>query len=312
MRGQAWLALPMLVALGLAGCADRGGDDAGGASPDGAPGEAADLSGVVVDDAIRPMAGVDLLLDGDRNATSGQDGTFTFTGVPPGVHVVRASKNGYADAVTQVIVSASGPTPLVKLVLLVDASNLAYAELQKIDGFVQCGTDTANRYFAACGTGNVASFILCAQTSVCQGNVTDDSYIVIQWFDRTPTFLTIETAWTPTSELGRALSIWLGSATKAQLQFYPETPSVWNRTEGPSPLYGTMDTEMLNESGIGREAWFLGQVFAGDSGLVPVTGMGVVVQQPFQMFFTSFYGYVPPSDWRFSTEGVVPPPPSAH
>jgi hypothetical protein len=225
---------------------------------------------------------------------------------------VRASKNGYADAVTQIVVAAEAPTPLVKLVLLIDVSGLAYAEVQKIEGYVECGTDTFNSHFAACGTGNVASFILCAQTDVCQGNVTDDSYIVIQKFDRTPSFLVIEVAWTPTQELGKALSVWLGSATKEQLQFYPETPSVWNITEGESPLYGTMNSTMLADSGIGKDSWFLAQVFAGDSGIAAgITGIGAVVQQRFEMFFTSFFGYEPPVDWRFTTAGVPPPPPAA-
>lgn len=310
MRGRVLLASLLLVAVLTAGCADDGGAQGGEGGDGGDAATSGVLDGVVVDDAIRPMADVKVILDGARNATTGADGTFSFTDVAPGAHVVRAAKNGYADAVSQVIVASSEPTPLVKLVLIVDTSGLAYAEVQKIDGFVQCGTDTFNSHFAACGTFNVASFIVCAQTDVCQGNITDDNYIVIQRFDRTPNFLTIETAWTATSELGKVLSIWLGSATKEQLAFYPETPSVWNVTEGPSPLYGTMDGEMLNESGIGRDAWFLAQVFAGDSGIVPLTGMGVVFQQPFQMFFTSFFGYQPPTEWRFSETGVPPPPPS--
>lgn len=303
--------LSALLVLGLmvAGCADKAGD-AGGAPGGDGEAQPGTLEGVVVDDAIRPVAGVRIDLDNAFNSTTGTDGTFRFDAVAPGAHVVRATKNGYADAVTQVVVAASEPTPLVKLVLLVDASDLAYAEVQKIEGYIECGTDTANRYFAACGTGNVASFILCAQTSVCQGNVTGDSYIVIQRFDRTPSFLVVEVAWTPTQLLGSTFSVWLGSATKEQLQFYPETPSVWNITEGESPLYGTMNSTMLNDSGIGKDSWFLAQMFAGDAGQTGPVALGVVVQQRFEMFLTSFYGYEPPADWRFATTGMPPLPPT--
>lgn len=301
-----WLPAAAVLALLLAGCSDPAPADAGGPGLV-APGS---LSGVVVDDAIRPMAGVDVVLDGDANATTDPQGAFTFEDVAPGAHVVRATRNGYADAVAQAIVPSGEPAPLVKLVLIADATALAFAEVQKIEGYIECGTDTFNSHFAACGTGNVASFILCAQTGVCQGNVTGDSYIVIQKFDRTPSFLTVETAWTATQDLGKVLSVWLGSATKEQLQFYPETPSVWNVTEGPSPLFGTMNGTMLNDSGIGKDSWFLAQMFAGDSGIVPVTGMGVVLQQRFEMFLTSFYGYEPPVDWRFTTAASLPPPPT--
>jgi hypothetical protein len=301
------LAVVMVLVAGCAGAAGEGGAD----EPSGGNGSGV-IDGLVVDDAIRPLAGARIELDGAANQTTGPDGLFRFDGVATGAHVVRASLAGYADAVTQVIVTTAGDQPLVKLQLLTDLSDVAFAEVQKIDGYVECGTDTVNRYFAACGTGNVASFIACAQTGVCQGNVSSDRYIVIQWFDRTPSFLTVEVAWTPTQDLGRSLAVWLGSATKEQLQFYPETPSVWNRTEGGSPLYGTMNATMLADSGIGDDSWFLAQVFAGDAGQTGPVALGVVAQQRFEMFFTSFFGYEPPGDWRFVEAGTPPPPPQAH
>ena len=295
----------VLAVLLLAGCGDAAPTAEAGT---GAPPGTMALEGVVVDEAIRPLAGVRVLLDGTQNATTGADGLFRFD-AEPGAHVVRATKVGYADAVTQVTVTTAEGAPVVKLVLLTDSGSVPFAEVQKIDGYVECGTRTGSSRFAACGTGNVASFIACAQADVCQGNVTGDRYIVIQWFDRTPTFLTIEVAWTPTQDLGRNLDVWLGSATKEQLQFYPETPSVWNRTAGPSPLYGTMNSTMLAESGIGEDSWFLAQVFAGDAGQTGPVGLGVVAQQKFEMFFTSFFGYEPPTEWRFVVSGQPPPPP---
>lgn len=308
MRRSGLAAAVLLLAAGLAGCAGDASGPAGGGSE--APGTVT-LEGVVVDDAIRPVEGARIDVDGAPvNATTDADGAFAVPGLQPGAHVVRAAKAGFADAVAQADLRLGGDNPVVKLVLIADASSLAFAEVQAIDGYVECGTQTFNRYFAACGTGNVASFIACAQASVCQGNVTTDRYIVIQAFDRTPTFLVVEVAWEATTDLGRSLSVWLGSATREQLQFYPETPSVWNRTEGPSPLYGTMNSTMLAESGIGEDAWFLGQVFAGDAGQTGPAALGIVAQQRFQMFFTSFYGYTPPPDWRFAVEGKPPAPPA--
>jgi hypothetical protein len=297
-----------MAVLLLAGCAAANKPSV---DPAAVPGTAA-LSGVVVDDAIRPLSGAHVFLDGaGPNATTGADGTFRFPSVEPGAHVVRAVKSGFADGVTQVDVRLGAPGEVVKIVLVADASSIAYADVQKIEGYVECGTDTFNSYFAACGSGNVGSFIVCAQTGVCNGNVSADRYITIQKFDRTPTFLAVEVSWTSTQALGSSFSVWLGSATKQQLEFYPSTPDVWNITEGPSPLYGTMNATMLQQAGIGKDSWFLSQTFAGDSGVTQgVTGMGVVVQQRFQMFLTSLYGYTPPADWRFVTSGAPPPPPA--
>src|SRR5687768_4500257 len=133
----------------MAGCSDAApssDEDGDGAAPPGTM----PLEGVVVDEAIRPLAGVRVELDGAANATTGGDGLFRFDAAP-GAHVVRAAKAGYADAVTQVTLAASGePAPLVKLVLITDAGSLPFAEVQKIQGYVECGTDTFNRYFAAC------------------------------------------------------------------------------------------------------------------------------------------------------------------
>lgn len=268
------LPLLLLASLLLAGCAGAADSSQGSAGEGAAPGI---IAGVVVDDAIRPLAGVCVTLDGGAaNTTTEGDGLFQFEGVATGAHVVRATKGGHADAVTQVT--------------------------------VECGLYFGS-YFAACGAFNVGSFIVCAQTNVCMGNLTGDRYIVIERFDRTPTFLVAETVWTSTQALGEQLSVWLQSATQEQLRFYPETPSVWNRTSGPSPLYGTMDSEMLVESGIGAESYFLAQVFAEDEDTIPIN-LGATVQQKFQMFLTLFYGYVPPSDWRFTEAGAAPPPPA--
>jgi hypothetical protein len=308
MGPSRWPAALLLAAAGLAGCAGDASEPLDGG--EGGPAGTVTLEGVVVDDAIRPVGGARIDVDGaPANATTGEDGLFAVAGLQPGAHVVRAAKAGYADAVAQVDLRLGPGNPVVKLVLLADASSLAFAEVQSIDGYVECGTQTLNRYFAACGAGNVASFIACAQAGVCPGNVTPDRYVVIQAFDRTPTFLAVEVAWDPTTALGSALAVWLGSATVEQLRFYPETPRVWNRSEGPSPLYGSMNRTMLEESGIGKDAWFLGQVFAGDAGLTGPAALGVALQQRFQMFFTSFYGYEPPPEWRFAAEGKPPPPP---
>jgi hypothetical protein len=302
-------AFAVLLVVVLAGCAGAASDKAavsGGPAP---PGE---LQGVVVDSAIRPVASVRVELDsGLANATSAADGLFRFMAVPAGAHLVRASKAGYSDTVAQVDVPAGAPAPVLRLVLVADLTTLAYAETQSIEGYVECGMYGASFRYATCGTGNVASLIACSTFHVCLGNVSEDRYIVVQRLDRTPDFLAVDVAWTATQDLGRELQVYIGAATPADLA--AASTNDYNGTIGPSPLFVTMNKTMLDDSGIGKDAYFLAQTFSAPS-LKPCSfgacGVGLVVQQRFTFFLTSFYGFQPAPEWRFVVDGAPPVPPS--
>jgi hypothetical protein len=305
MRSPEGLALAMALLL-LAGCAQGGG------TAEGTEAAAADtgiLQGIVVDDAIRPLAGVRVELDGDVNGTSDAAGAFQFGGVPPGAHVVRATKAGFSDTVAQADVRAGEATPLLKLVLITDLSTLAYAETQAIEGYVECGMYGASFRYATCGTGNVASLIACSTANVCLGNVTEDRYIVVQRFAQQPDFLVAEVVWTATQDLGKEMQVYIGTATPEDLA--AASTNDYNGTIGPSPLYVTMDKTMLVDSKLGFEAMFLSQTFAAPT-LKPcefgACGVGLVVQQRFTYYLTSFFGFEPEKTWRFVSDGPPLPP----
>ena len=302
--GRLGLALTFVLVAGCAGAA--------GSVPDqtGSDPAFASIHGIVVDDAIRPLAGVRVELDGAANTTSDAEGAFAFAAVPPGVHVVRATKVGFADTVAQAVVRAGEQGPLLKLVLVADLSTLAYAETQAIEGYVECGMYGASFRYATCGTANVASLIACSTFNVCMGNVTQDRYIVVQSFARQPDFLVAEVVWTPTQSLGEKLQVYIGAATAEDLA--AASTNDYNGTIGPSPLYVTMNKTMLVDSGLGHDAMFLSQTFAAPS-LKPcdfgACGVGLVVQQRFTYYLTSFFGYEPTKEWRFVADGAPPLPP---
>lgn len=269
------------------------------------------LEGVVVDDAIRPMEGVRIELDGAFNTTSDASGEFRFQTVAPGAHVVRATKAGFADTVAQAVVRAGVDAPLLKLVLIADPSTLVYAETLAIEGYVECGMYGASFRYATCGTGNVASLIACSTFNVCLGNITGDRYIVVQQFSRQPDFLVAEVAWTATQALGEQLQVYIGAATPEDLA--AASTNDYNGTIGPSPLYVTMNKTMLVDSGLGHDALFLSQTFAAPT-VKPcefnACGVGLVVQQRFTYYLTSFFGYEPAKEWRFVNDGASLPPPA--
>src|SRR5690348_14838377 len=66
------------------------------------------LAGVVVDDAIRPLAGADVnVTDAGVNATTDANGLFLLP-VPPGEHIVEVRHAGFAPLRQTVAVPATG------------------------------------------------------------------------------------------------------------------------------------------------------------------------------------------------------------
>lgn len=331
------IALASLVALLLAGCSDAPAD----ASGDGEAGAVATgvgaLLGVVVDDAVRPLAGANVTAagpSGPLQAVTGTDGGFRFDGLAPGIYLVEASKRFYITTQQAVTVVEGVEPEAATFILTFEASSVPYATLYKYDGFYECGLYTVR----VCSNINILTWVVvCANTGVCVGNVTNDHSLLFQWVEPGLDFLQTELAWTPTSSTGEALSLLIGGGNEEELKSGVSLPA-YNGTQGPSPLMLRISnheaadswcrrneqcerTDVLNESSIGTTRAMLVQVDTGptygvaDSCGVPDVyepqpcGAGFSFQQPFTLFTTAFYGYEPPLDWLFATTGALPPPP---
>ncbi|HUR25999.1 MAG TPA: hypothetical protein VM327_08325 [Candidatus Thermoplasmatota archaeon] len=105
------------------------------------------------------------------------------------------------------------------------------------------------------------------------------------------------------------MQVYVGGATAEDLA--AGSTNDYNWTLGPSPLYVTMNKTDLVDSGIGVDAYFLSQTFAAPT-LKPcefgACGVGLVVQQRFTYYLTSFFGYEPSKEWRFVNDGPSLPP----
>lgn len=315
----ALLAVALLAPL-LAGCAgkDKGPGPALEATP-----TTGILKGVVVDAAIRPLAGVHISVprpDGSLlNSTTVEDGAFAFDGLEPGAYVVRAHKLGYLDASLSANVTAGDADPEgLRLQLLDDVLNAPAVEAFTFDGFLQCSVTAVAARVAACNPSEAAQPLCSTPAPVCTGplgNLTDDHFMAVHSVSRQSVrFLQSELVWEPTSSLAESLRAIPGSRNPLDGKINDFRPF-----EGPSPLVMPMDGGVAQGLFIGNGKDLVVRVFSGyvNSTAPPAClpspvgcpwGVGAVYEQRFQLFTHVFYGFQPPEGWQFGRDGVPAPP----
>jgi hypothetical protein len=311
------VALLLLAGVGLAGCS-------GGKAPpkpvvpdDGLQATATTgvLRGVVVDQAIRPLANATVVLAGTppRDVRTKGDGTFGFDGLAAGSYLLKASKLGYFGASqTAQVVAGLGNPDAVKMQLVADPQFRAYSEAFVYDGFIECTSSAA----VLCGAPNVVSDFWCQGgfdpflPPQCLGNITNDRFTFTQFYGPNMTMVQAELVWESTQAASPELFYQQESLTQDCNQ--TTLSSDLNHTGGPSPQFTRIHSDVLRAFDIGPKCGIYYSVFAGDATGDPSgqgAGAGVAAEQRFKFFIHSFYGYEPPADWRFSADSTVPPPP---
>lgn len=149
MRGLA-LAL-LLTTVALAGCSGGGGggdgDGHGTLKPkdidvDPKSGLGA-ITGVVVDQAIRPIAGAEIgLLKDGQNATTDEGGLFSFVDLEPGAYFFTVTATGFLATQGQAEVVA-GEAASTRVLLQQDLSPVPYHNTIVKDGFIDYGASIA-------------------------------------------------------------------------------------------------------------------------------------------------------------------------
>jgi hypothetical protein len=316
------LATLSLAALLLAGCSDpstAGGEDE---LPDlglEATKTTGLIRGVVVDEAIRPLAGAKVTLrlaDGqDLENTTGASGAFGFDGLPPGTYVLKARKLGYLEVQQSAeVVAGVDEPPAVKVLLQADAAGVPYAVTLVWEGFIQCGMDA----IAACAIPDASTQIACSATSggqppvpptvpLCLGNVTNEDFD--EWFaiERQPTFLQAEMAWQSTQSVSQTFTMFVRASDRETYTSGFYEYSVDSDT-GPSPLSVAVDADEIEDAELGNRTGLITAIFSGPAEGNPAGIGGFVVQQRFQVFVNVFFGYAPPEGWSFVETGSVPQP----
>lgn len=269
--------------------------------------------GVVVDEAIRPLSGVNISIATDPvlHTQTNKDGEFGLDGIPGGTYLLEAQHSRFLPAKVMVTVEAGVQRPdLLKLVLTVDTANVPALEEFQFNGFLQCGVN----YVAVCGIGPFVGTLLCTQYDVCVGNITNDRFIAFHEIRGPPDWVQAEMVWQSTQSLSNELTLIQSYADRDQFNEGFIEGNL-NRSTGPSPIYITVNgTVAQNESvALGTERHLVPRVFSGSipasrqcAGNVCVS-FGFTLEQRFTIYTHVFHAYVPPPGWRFTEDGAAPP-----
>lgn len=288
------LALVLAAAL-LAGCSG-GGNGGGGPSLGNvdqvdATSTTGGIRGFVVDQKIVPIKGADVVVTpGDKKVTTDEGGAFVVSGLEPGTYFVKASHPLYETQQQSVEVEAGVPDPKpVKFQLVRTVSRDPYYTTLKYDGYIVCSVNTAGALSEECGEGVGVPCQVPPPYGCQRAGGQDNNNIQFDFqVDAGAKSIVFETVWEPTSEAGNELYVPVGT------NWVCDPSCSWDTVtelKGSSPLYGQIDAEQIEKSGIGPGVNVTMFVWAGSF----EDPAGAALNQPFTHFATTFY-YVPPPD----------------
>lgn len=293
----------------LAGCADSAE-----APPEEAFDEELDASlratddtgvirGVVVDEAIVPVEGVRVQLDGqDREATTNAAGAFGFDGLAPGTYFLSVSKLGYqATQASQDVQAGVDTPPVLKVRLISEPSSLPYVEAITLRGHLACGVAVIYTS-VGCTTNGLLS------------STTDSVSIWSLDFERLFNWTQGELVWKNT-QAGAGDFVW--QIVQSEFPGTPQPHIGYMETAG-APALAYLDQATVDEYAdwimeFGIDYRFFGgphELCPKDVGDPSVNrfGCGVTVDQSTEAFVHHFFNFVPDEGWRYTVDGapVIP------
>ncbi len=285
MRRRGWplvlRAIAILAALLLAGCSASTPE---GGSLDDARGTGLSLDGIVVDNAITPLADVNVTITGNNlTALTDSEGRFRFAMAEPGTVRVMAHKAGYIEQSIDVEVVADGG--LVQIKMEAVPIPVPTASVKEWTGLLQCGLRTPQDGYAVCKLADDLTGVV--------GDDADERYGDI---DTPPTYVQVEMEWESTQPLGSSLRLMLTDDHRQGLDNYAVAT-------GNSPLMVSADNATLQFKHLDTQGLYI-RVFTGDFQGV---GASLTLQQSFTVYTVVFQNYRPDPAWLFTDGGGIPP-----
>ncbi len=284
-----WLVLVLL----FAGCAQPVDDVAVEVVP-------TMIDGVVVDDAVRAVVGARIQVVGQNLSTqTDEHGAFVLD-VGPGTHTLHVSKPGYLNATVEAPAGQS-----VSVLLPLNPDLIPYVQESMFAGFIECGTNIVG----VCAIPDFASSTVCSSGGPCVGNPMSDTIWAMLPVDPNPAWIQAELVWDSTQPLGDELQLILSHASEDQFSSGTHNGDLTD-VQGPSPLVASIPPAQAKAAGLGESYSVVPRVFAGSaSGATQClgatcVGLGVALQQEFEVFQHSFYRMSPPDGWQFTRDGL--------
>lgn len=319
MRPFALVAMLLALGAALAGCSDgpkpqaqTGSDDFEDYDVPEATDTKGVILGVVVDEAIRPVADVKVslsLLDGSLDEeTTDAEGRFAYGDLEPGDYLLRVSHLQYTEAQTTVKVVAGDkdpPVARIQVARLFDQE--PYHEQIQFDGYLACAyaigvsSTCVNDYTRVVGERCLPNGLGCYCAGGCfrdqdlaqqGGNIREYVSTVGPGWQS----LVFEMVWEPTSDFGEQLGFTVSFFSR------PDAVHRYGGAGGASPVRLQLDTGVEHESS---------QMGAADHTIVPANGTeelftffsansgSVAINQQFRSFETHFYYGIIPEGWSF-------------
>ena len=326
-----WLPLACVVALALAGCTsgEPEAQSSEGPEPDFGGVQATEttgiIRGVVVDEAIRPIQGVNVsVVQPPRTAVTDDQGAFAFDGLEPGTYFLNASKFGFTTVQTSAeVVAGEDEPPIVKMSLAAIASQQPYVDTYSFTGFLSFG--------ASIGITSVGTTIY----PILSDTLGDNSIWTIQ-FDQVPFWAQGELVWEHNQPAGGMLIWEMVKGNSNDWRGYRETAvspalAYWNTTVlaaegenvtdpeqgiayrffgGPHPMLAPGGGIVPERDSGHPVCTTFPTVVLGDRSLCSF-GYGTTTQQRADAYIHNFYNFVPAEGWRFTVDGDPVVPPSA-
>ncbi len=280
----------MLITVALAGCSDSEPAQTTtgpGPVPEDLEKGKGVIRGVVVDGALAPVAGADVVVGGTQlAAVTDDEGQFLFADVEPTTYFVTASKPGWSQVQQSVLVEADVLTPpAITLQILPIPGTEPRAPTFSQRGFIGCGAATALTIHSVCNDLELNE---------------DRSHVYFEIPEK-PDYYQAEIVWKST----QATSTQLWSA-HYQYDFASDSyidgggpSSRLCNSASPSPYVCRVGPERLNATSVGGTVGVDIAMFADGP-----EGNGVAISQDFEVFLTLFYNTgEPDADYRYIEHG---------
>ena len=102
------------------------------------------VTGVVVDEALRPVAGAAVqVVQAEEDQLTDEDGLFSFAGLEPGAYTLKVVAAGMLDVTQTVTVQAKTVTKVKVVLLAADGSTAPYHATYAFEGFIQASAGLA-------------------------------------------------------------------------------------------------------------------------------------------------------------------------